>query len=101
MKTSRWDVLWKAIVRWWKNEGVPQFPHQEFLRDARKSLVDYDELYCKRTKVNPLYSNQVAEIALQEGRKRAPVLESEVRVLAITVKRLLGYLEAESTKEKS
>ena len=97
---SLWGRLWRAITHLGKNRKADVYTRQ-YLLDARKFLTDYDDLYCQRTKVNPMYSAQAAEIVNREGRRRAPGVESEVRALALVVERLLGYLEAEHAKEKS
>jgi len=89
---NRWKRLWRAVAHWWKNEY--DVPDRTYLEGARKFLIEYDDLYGQRTKVtNPLYRNQAANIVAAEGHKRAPTLESEVRVLAITVEQLTAYLE--------
>jgi len=89
---NRWKRLWRAVVQWWKNEY--DAPDRAYLDGARKCLVEYDDLYGERVKIpNPLYRSQAAAIVEAEGHKRAPTLESEVRVLAITVERLTAYLE--------
>lgn len=88
-KNSRWTVLWRAIVRWWKNESS-----FVFIEDARQFLREYDDLYGKRVQIgNSLFRSQAAEIVLREGHKRKPSIESEVRVLALTLERIVGYLK--------
>jgi hypothetical protein len=114
--SSRWTKLWKAIVKWWKNEPLPEpmpLPPQEVLDNARSFLREYDELYSKRTKIDvpsspkgfhmssANYSAQAAEAVLREGHKRSTGIESEIRVLALTVERLLGHLELDAERNRS
>ncbi len=98
---SRWTKLWKAVVRWWKNK--PPIPvTDELLDNARTFLRDYDDIYTRRNKlINPSYSAQAAEAIFQEGHKRAPTLESEVRTLALILERVVGHLELERERERS
>jgi hypothetical protein len=111
---SRWTRLWNAIVRWWKNEPPPVVPPvpPAWLEGARGFLREYDELYSERTLINTpvssrgfridpsLYSAQAAEAVWREGHKRSPALESEVRVLALTVERILGHLELNAERNR-
>lgn len=94
---NRWSILWAAIVTWWRNEPpVPPPPDLSILKQARKFLIEYDELYCERTKTPSAYANQAASIIAQEGLKRSPTITSEVRVLAIALERMITHLEKSS-----
>jgi hypothetical protein len=64
------------------------------LNHVRKLLQDYDDLYRQRCKIDrPDFSSQAAQIIEREGHKRAPGIESEIRVLAIAIERLLEQME--------
>lgn len=99
---GRWRVLWNAVVRWWKNEVHPALPEPDpnLVKWVRYHLHEYNELYSKRVGVPSGYAAQAAAIIEQERRQRAPTLESEVRVLAITLVRLLELLEAELDRQQ-
>lgn len=94
-RPSRWFRLWQAIKSWWRNDPSPAPPDPAFLNNARHLLVEYDNLYCARTGVSSSMAGQAAMIVLEGGYKRSPAIESEVRVLAIAVERLVGHLEME------
>jgi hypothetical protein len=102
--TSRWHKLFSAIIRWWRNEAFDEV----YLFDARVLLTEYDVLYGQRTQPElntqwgqrnkdqlAQYRAQAASITQQGPHKRAPGIESEVRVLAITVERLIAHLESQ------
>jgi hypothetical protein len=90
---SRWSRLWNAVKRWWLNEEPPVLDLTP-ITHVRKLLMDYDDLYRQRAGIDvPGFASQAADIVEREGHKRAPGLESEVRVLAIAVERLLAQME--------
>ena len=105
---SRWQVLWGALKKWWKNEPPPVNapPPPDWLCGARDFLREYDELYSQRCMINTNirggydYSAQAAEAIRREGHKRSPSLESEVRTLALTVERILGHLELDAENNR-
>ena len=102
---SRWAKLWAAIVKWWKNEPEPEPPKYEspnltMIKDARKMLAEYADIYQRRTGVDATYGSVAAETVLLEGHKRSPSTESEVRVLAILCERLVRQLEEEVEREE-
>jgi len=67
---NKWKRLWRAIARWWKNESTT--PDRAYLEGARKSLIEYDDLYGQRIKVsNPLYRSQAAAI-VEADKKMGP-----------------------------
>lgn len=90
---SRWERLWKAVKEWWRND-TPPFPNFGVLIHARELIYDYNKLYCQRTKISiPGHSWQAASIVEREGHQRSPSLESEIRVLALTLEKVISYLE--------
>lgn len=97
MSQSRWQRLWGAVAKWWRNEPEfePEKISSEFLHGARRYLVEYDDLYGQRTQTCPGHRMQAVNIIAAEGHKRSPGIPSEVRTLAIVVERLLGHLEEE------
>lgn len=99
---SRWQRLWKAIITWWKNEPPPKVG--TYLREARKMLSEYDDLYTQR--IHPKgapahFSSQAAEAVMLEGHKRSPGINSEIRTLAIALERILGHLEMEMEPDET
>lgn len=91
----RWGRLARAVKRWWRNE--PSLD-RSFLNEAVKLLTDYHESYASRAGVMSDHARQAAEIVEREGRKRAPSMESEVRILALAVEKLL-LLHIDHTEE--
>jgi len=89
---SRWSRLFQAIKCWWRNEP-PLVLDLTPLTQVRKLLNDYSDLYGQRVQLDPSLTNQAAEIVEREGHKRRPGIESEVRVLAIAIERLLAQME--------
>ena len=96
---SRWSRLWKAVKVWWRNQPPP-YPDRSHLVLAKKLLNEYWNLYCQRTNpsvgnktILPEYGWQAADIVEREGHKRSSSLEAEVRTLALTMDKLISYLE--------
>jgi hypothetical protein len=98
---SRWARLWKAIKDWWRNEPPPLVNSSDYLSIASKALSQYDDIYCRRLKIPPGLSGQTAEIVMREGHQRPATIESEVRVLAITVERLLRHLQTDEVERQN
>lgn len=98
---NRWGRVWHALATWWRSEAPPPFPRSEFLPTASKALEQYDDIYCRRLKIPPGLSSQAAAIVLQEGHQRPATIESEVRMLAITVERILRHLQVEDQERES
>ncbi len=98
----RFKRLWSAIVQWWKDEDEDEDPPEldrTMMDSARKLLVEYDDLYGRRTTIaNHLYRDQAATIVHTENIRRPPSLENEVRVLACAVNQLLRHLEEEDER---
>jgi hypothetical protein len=100
--TSRWEKLWGALRKWWRNEPTKLQDASSIIL-ARTRINEYHTMYGTRTLgavPNPLaasilagYTKQAAAIVEAEGRTRAPTLEGEVRVLAMAVTSLLEHLE--------
>ena len=91
---SLWLRRWQAIVRWWRCEPPSPPANPVLLHDARKMLEEYDYLYGQRTGIhNSQFRSQAAETVLIEGHHRAPGVESEIRVLAILLERVIRHLE--------
>jgi len=92
---NRWKRLWRAVVRWWKNEPP------DYVQSARKLLCDYEDSYARRISVIPDHARQAARIVELEGRKRAPTLESEVRILALALERVIAHMEGHHSEEET
>lgn len=90
-RTSRWHKLLGAVKNWWRNSP----PHARIcLADARKLLEEYDEIYGLRVGTpDPKIRNAAADIVFREGHRRPPKLENEVRILALTLERIVRELE--------
>jgi len=93
---TRWQRFKKAFRWLWYGEPLTD---TSLLQEASKYLEQYDNLYGERTKIsNPQFRDQAAAIVAAEGHKRAPSIESEVRVLAITLERLTKHLRLEAER---
>jgi len=93
---SRLGRLFRAIKHWWFYVPDEAYkPTDRSLIDwVYKLLAEYDENYARRVGTLSPYAQQAAAIVEEEGRKRAPVLESEVRILALTVDKLAKHVDA-------
>ena len=88
-----WRLRWRAIVRWWRQEPpVLDRLSENLLKEAWKYLEEYLDIHERRCQTKG-FSNRAAEVIAQEGHKRSPSLESEVRVLAIAIERIADYLK--------
>jgi hypothetical protein len=98
----RFKVLWEAIKKWWKDEPppLPANDNSDFLKTASKTLEQYDDCFCRRLNISPEMSGQAASRILEEGHKRPATTESEVRLLSITVERILRYLQVEDLQRR-
>jgi hypothetical protein len=91
----RWGRLTRAVKAWWRNEE-PTPPDCSQFEHALKLIAEYHDTYAKRVGTMTQYARQAAMIVETEGIKRAPTLEAEVRLLALSMEQLilhLGYLE--------
>jgi len=99
---SRWQVLWGAIAKWWRNEPppYPSLPDKEEVVGANRMLVEYRSMYAKRTKSPFQDYNEMAAQAVQSMEiERGPSLEGEVRVLAIAVTYLTEHLNTDIRRQ--
>jgi len=98
---SRWAVLWRAVAKWWRNEPPPppSLPEMGLVVEARKTLAGYTDMYAARIHTMPAYGQMAADHVDAKGIKRQPSLEGEVRLLAITLARVIGHLEEDIRRQ--
>jgi len=91
-----WRRFKRVLVRWLSSDPPEEL--FQLLREAKRNLEQYDNLYGERLHIeHPGYRSQAAAIVqdMVDRRKisRPANLDSEVRMLALTVERLIRYID--------
>lgn len=102
MHPNRWTVLWRAVVKWWKNEPPKPMPlpQSNITKAAQGEMVEYHRLYAERIKL-PFAQYGAASLSHVSGQKikRAPGVDSEIRTLAAVLEHILLHLEYETQRQ--